>query len=68
MKVSALVPLLAASAALARPARRAPGLLAARQAHVQRDLLDVCAALDVDLVVAPLGGTCSRSLASRRVC
>ncbi|KAF9788434.1 hypothetical protein BJ322DRAFT_632612 [Thelephora terrestris] len=56
MKFSALVaflPLLLSSSVLAvnRDAIRA------RQAHVKKDLLDVCVALDLDVVVAPAGVT-----------
>jgi len=55
MKFSALVtllPLLSSSVAYAMTAR---DVIRARQAHVRRSLVDVCAALDLDIQVAPAG-------------
>lgn len=59
MILSWLVPLLAASSVTAFATRSsltrgAPrhDVISSRQAHIQRDLLDVCAGLDVDLNVA----------------
>ncbi|KAH9950792.1 hypothetical protein B0H21DRAFT_460379 [Amylocystis lapponica] len=56
--ISALIPLLAASSALGASLLRSPArydVLSSRQARVQRDLLDVCVGLDVDLTVNPAG-------------
>lgn len=55
MKFSALVTLLlSSSAAFAAAMNR--DVIQARQAHVKKDLVDVCVALDVDVQLAP-GGT-----------
>lgn len=59
MKFSTLVTLLplffSSSAVFAAPSR---DIFRARQAHVKKDLVDVCVALDVDVQIAPGGMSC----------